>query len=471
MTTLVFTAVGTMFIMGIANWAIYSIRLTRQTQYRELALQISEAGVEYYRWHLAHAVADYTDGTGAPGPYTHIYTDKDGSPIGKYILNITPPPSGSTVVTILSTGKVDADPKIQEQVEVRVAIPSLAKYAVVANADMRFGAGTEVFGPIHSNGGVRFDGLSHNLITSARDNYDDPDHSGGNEYGVHTHVNPTDPLPPTAVPTRLDVFNAGRTFPVAAVDFAGITADLAAIKTNAQASGRYFAGSGGLGYKLVLKINDTFDLYRVNSLLPAPSNCTNTQNQTGWGTWSINTTGGATTSLGNFAFPANGLIFVEDHLWIEGTISTARLTIASARFPDNPATRKNIIVNNDLRYTNYDGQDVISLIAQDNVHVGLSSKDDLRIDAALVAQNGRIGRYYYTPPGSGQNRCSPYHVRTALTLVGMIGTNQRYGFAYTDNTGYTTRNLNYDGNLLYGPPPSFPLTSSQYSIISWRRIE
>ncbi len=51
----------------------------------------------------------------------------------------------------------------------------------------------------------------------------------------------------------------------------------------------------------------------------------------------------------------------------------------------------------------------------------------------------------------------------------MIVTNQRYGFAYTGetDTGYQIRQLNYDGNLLYGPPPSFPLTSDQYTIISW----
>jgi hypothetical protein len=123
-----------------------------------------------------------------------------------------------------------------------------------------------------------------------------------------------------------------------------------------------------------------------------------------------------------------------------------------------------------LRYTNYDGQDVLALIAQKNVNVGLVSAATLRIDAALVAKTGRVGRYYYGPPGGGSNRCSPYHSRTTLTLFGMIATNQRYGFAYTDNTGYTTRNITYDGNLLYGPPPSFPLTGDQYEVLSWKEI-
>jgi hypothetical protein len=152
-------------------------------------------------------------------------------------------------------------------------------------------------------------------------------------------------------------------------------------------------------------------------------------------------------------------------VWVRGSINGARLTIASGKFPDNQTTRTNIIVNQDLRYTNYDGRDVISLISQNNINIGLYSNDVLRIDAALIAQNGRIGRYYY---GSA---CSPYHVRSSITSYGMIGTNQRYGFAYTDSTGYTSRNLVYDANLLYGPPPSFPLAASQYSLISWEEIQ
>jgi hypothetical protein len=53
----------------------------------------------------------------------------------------------------------------------------------------------------------------------------------------------------------------------------------------------------------------------------------------------------------------------------------------------------------------------------------------------------------------------------------MIGTNVRYGFAYTDGNGYQTRTINYDANLLYGPPPSFPLTGDQYEVISWREVK
>jgi hypothetical protein len=469
---LVFGTIAVVMIGALTAWAGINIKASKVGVKREQALQIAEAGIDYYRWHLAHSPTDFTDATTTPGPYIHDFYDKDGVKLGTFSLEITPPALGFTLVKIKSTGKVISDPTISRVIAVQLAKPSLAKFAVVANTDMRFGQGTEVFGPIHSNGGIRFDGLAHNIITSAKDKYDDPDHSGNNEFGVHTHVvlpggsiNDTFralEAPNSTVQNRTDVFESGRQFPVPAVDFVGMTTDLSQIKTQAQASGKYIPSSGAQGYRILFKTNDTYDLYKVNNLLSAPNGCTNVQNQTGWGTWSIRTTGnGNQTLVGNYANPVNGLIFVEDNLWVEGQINTARITVAAGKFPDNASTRPNITVNNNLLYTSYGGQDVLSLISQGNINVGLSSLDTLRIDAALVAQNGRAGRYYYN------SSCGTAYQRAKLTLYGMIGSNGRYGFAYTDGTGYSERDIIYDANLLYGPPPSFPLTSDQYQTISW----
>lgn len=489
---LIFATIAITVTTALVSWGALVLKTTRNLDVREQALQIAEAGVEYYRWHLAHAPADYQDGTGAAGPYVHDVKDSDGDVIGYYSLTITPPPTGSTIVKIRSVGTPSIDPSVTRTIQTTLAIPSLAKFAVVANANMRFGEGTEVFGPIHSNAGIRFDGLAHNVVTSGVASYDDPDHddSGAEklEFGVHTHVDAppgsgvTDTyrpaeVPPAAVPARTDVFITGRQFPAPTFDFNGLTADLSSLKAQATSSGAYFGASGVQGYHIVLNTNDTFTIYKVNTLVSlSGSSCTGNATvltQSGWGSWSINTQSAA---IGTYAFPANGIIFVEDNLWVDGSINTARLTIAAGVFPDNVNTRKSITVNNNLTYTNYDGRDVISLIAQNNINTGYASADTLRIDAALVAQNGRAGRYYYA------SSCGASYGRTLLTLYGMIATNQRYGFAYTGSTfncgssltdvgsGYCTRNINYDSNLLYGPPPSFPLTSSQYSTISWEEM-
>ena len=470
-SVLFFASLAVVLITGIVFLSSSFLQLSVRALNRSQAFSIAEAGVEYYRWHLAHASTDYWDGQGSSstGPYVHNYYDKTGTAIGTFSLTITPPPPGSTVVVLRSTGRVNADATIQKIIEVRLAIPSLARYAVAVNDNIRFGEGTIVYGEIMSNGGVRFDGLANNLVKSAQQSYDDPDHGGQNEFGVHTHKTTIDPLPPAPVPSRPDVFVAGRQFPVPATDFGGITQDLAGIKAAAVASSTYYGSSTVNGYDLELKVDGTYNLYKVTALSSPPNGCTNTSNQSGWGTWSIQTE----TIFATGTIPQNGHIFVEENLWVRGQVNGKRLTIASGRFPDNASTRTSITVNSDLRYTNYDGTDSIALIAQNNINVGLYSADVLRIDAALIAQNGRVGRYYYQAPNddSNSNRCGPTVVRQKITLYGMIGSNLRYGFGYTDATGYIEREIIYDANLLYNPPPSFPLIGSQYVPISWDEIQ
>ena len=461
--------VAIFLIIGLLLWVnTYVNAVARDTDSAQ-AFTISEAGIEYYRWHLAHAPLDFKDGnTTSTGPYIHPYYDKNGVRVGQFELVITAPATGTTIVTIESTGKVDYDPTISKIIKVKMGLPSFARYSVVANSDMRFGAGTNVYGQLHSNGGIHFDGVAHNTVTSAKTSYDDPDYtSEPNAFGVYTRVSPQDPFPPAAVPVRTDVFKAGRSFPVPAVDFNGLTQDLSTLRAAATStSGFYLAKSSGLGYEIVLKTNDKFDVYKVNSVSSVSSNCSNYSGKSDayWGSWSVASKTLIATST-NVSFPVNGVIFVEDNLWISGQINTARLNIAAGRFPVNASTYASITVNNDLLYTNYDGQDVIGLIAQRHINVGLNSETDLRIDAAMIAQNGRVGRYHYA------SYCGANYARSVITSYGMVGTNLRYGWAWTDGSGYVNRNIIYDANLLYGPPPQFPITASQYDIISWDEVK
>ncbi len=455
--TMVFAAVSVMIISALASYAATVVKAGRVAFNREQAFQSSEAGIDYYRWHLAHAPADYKDGTGVAGPYVHSLKDKNGNTVGQFSLDITAPPLGSTKVKIKSTGSSSLDSTYLRKIESQVAKPSIAKYSVAGNNAMRFGAGTEIFGPVHVNGGIRFDGLAHNIVTSGATTYTDTDSDActtTNSYGVHTCLSPADPTSPTALPSRPDVFEAGRLISQPTIDFSGFTTDLAILKANAISEGFYrdVAGSGFVGYHIVLKTNDTFDLYKINTWAGLGS-CSGTAS------WSV----GTQTLQGNYSFPLNGIIFIEDNIVVDGQINGARLTITAADLI-SPIVNKNIIINNDILYTFYDGTDVLGMIGQAGVMVGMISEDNLKIDAALIAQNDRVGRFYY----SGGS-CA-YKNRTIISLYGMIASYVRYGFAYTDGTGYATRSLTYDANLLYAPPPNFPLTSSQYQILSWQEV-
>jgi hypothetical protein len=167
--------------------------------------------------------------------------------------------------------------------------------------------------------------------------------------------------------------------------------------------------------------------------------------------------------------PSNGIVFVENYTWVEGTINGNHLTIAAADLSPTPIY-KDIYINHNILYTDKvgndaDGPDILGLIAQNNISIGLYSDDNLEIDAALLAQRGRIGRDHYTSPLSPVD----FVHRHSITVFGSLVTKQRYGFAWTDDTGYNIRNIYFDNNLIYFPPPFFPV-GDKYQIDSWQEL-
>ena len=111
----------------------------------------------------------------------------------------------------------------------------------------------------------------------------------------------------------------------------------------------------------------------------------------------------------------------------------------------------------------------MGLLAQDNVTVGLYSEDNLEIDAALLARYGRVGRDYYS------SHEPTYYLRDTVTVYGALVTKQRYGFSWIDTqtgnrvSGYDKRNITFDNNLIYYPPPFFP-TGDKYQIDLWEEL-
>lgn len=428
----------------ISSQMVYSLSQAN----REEAFQISEAGVYFYRWYLAHALAGKTaeqiksfwsgNPLGVNTPYEGEYFDPEGGVIGKYRLQADPPDPNSTIVYVTATGWTYKNPNLKRTVRVRFRRPSWSEYMVLANDFMRFGDGTEVYGKIHSNQGIRFDGLAHNVVSSSLEKVDDPDHSGGDEYAVHTHIYPTDPLPPVALPSRPDVFAGGRQFPVAGIDFNGVISDLSYMKQQAKAGNGLYFDSSDYGRHIVLKTDGTMTVRRVTSYDTSSEK--------------ISKESSATT----YTIPNNGIIFVENNIWLEGTIKNKKVTVAAANL--SGGTQANIYLGmNNLKYSNFDGSDIIGVIAQQNVSVIKDSLDNLQLDGAFLAQSGKIGRDNY------------YDFKSSITINGSMATNVRYGFRYTDTHGYQIRNFNFDNNLLYYPPPYFP-TGTEYAIDLWEEI-
>ena len=81
-SVLIFAAITVTVVIGLVNWGAAMLAGIRNTAAREQALQIAEAGVDYYQWHLAQYPTDYADGTTTPAPYVHKFYDKDGDLLG-----------------------------------------------------------------------------------------------------------------------------------------------------------------------------------------------------------------------------------------------------------------------------------------------------------------------------------------------------------------------------------------------------
>lgn len=458
---IVIMTVVAIILTSTVTFLAQQTKLSLRVHAREQAFQIAESGIRYYRWYLAHTIEGRTPAqiatfwsTGNPigvsSPYEVEYVDPGGEAIGKYRLEVTPPAPGSTAITVKATGWAYRYPNDKRIITVRFRKPAWSENAFMLNDFNRFGEGTEVFGRIHSNAGIRFDGIAYNLVTSSVATYNDPDHTGGAEFGVHTHKTTTDPLPPAAVPARTDVFRAGRQFPVAVTDFNGVVGDLSYMKSQAQSgvnNSRYFDNSQQ-GRHIILNSDGTYSIRTVRAFSSGTNEISSYQ-------------GNAST----YTIPNDGVIFVENNVWVSGTLSNKRVTIAAANL--SSSALKNIYIGNDIRYTSYDNcTDMLGLIAQGDVEIFKSSEDDLRIDASLIAQTGRVGRQNYQG-GTDVHK-------TLITVYGAIASNERYGFEWADNNGnhvggYYNRDIIYDKNILYCPPPYFP-TGSQYEQDLWQEL-
>lgn len=497
---IVVMAAVSMLFLSITTFITSQIRNAAHEEASEQAFQIAESGVHFYKWYLAHQttgkdaamIEDFWE-SGSPygvdAPYEAEYSDPSGGPAGRYRITVTPPDPGSTIAWVESEGWSYKYPDHIRKVRARLRRPSWSENAVLANAFVRFGEGTEVYGKIMSNQGVRFDGLAHNIVMGGVWETDDPDHCeipwrwdnvlkvwvcdfSRNEFGVHTHVNAppangtndsfrADEAPPlTAAPERPDIFMAGREFPVESTDFNGVSGSLSLMLDESQSgNGIYFGNQTDFGRRIILRSDGTFDTCRVKTL-DTDTHMPVSYRRNSGSTGSCSTCG-SNICTQNYPIPQNGVIFVEDDVWLSGTVNGRKVTIAAANMTTTSPSRS-VYIPNDIRYTDYDGSDIIGVVGQGDISIPRDSESDLRIDAALLAQLGRVGRPNY---GTSDHK-------SVITIFGMIATNQRYGFAWTNGTsdwGYDTRNLYYDNNLLYYPPPYFP-TGTQYFIDLWEEL-
>lgn len=460
----VFSGIFLLLAVSLGSLVFVQQKTSLAKENREKALQIAEAGLEYYKWHLAHFPSDMQNGTGGPGPYVVDATDPEGGTIGSYSLEV----SGNTQcgvvssVDITSTGQTVADPSFKRTVFGRYAQPSVAEYAYILNSNVWAGSDRVITGKYHSNGGVRMDGTANADVTSAVATW-----TCTSSFGCS----------PSS--SQNGVFGAGPNqqlwqYPVPQIDFAGLSVDLASMKTLAVSSGLYFGPSGNYGYHVTFKNNGTIDVYRVTGTTQV---------------WGYSSSDGweqerpviSNQSLvGNYAVPSGcKLIFVEDNLWVDGVVS-GHNTIAAADVT-TPNVDRDVWLPGNLTYVADDGTNGLTVLGENNVLVGLNTPDTMNLRGIFIAQKGHFGRNHYctsecdwTHSGSEglPSSLDSYVLRDSLTLIGSIVSNGREGTKWSSGSttvsGYENRINSYDRKLATNPPPLTPYTSSDYKFVEWR---
>ena len=445
--TLIMTlAVVIMFVVifsSLAGLVSRQFRAGNRAVKQETAFQIAEAGLNDGRWRLVHNDEDTST-------LSKDVSDPFGGVLGSYEVTFEKH-AGAKLFTLTSVGVTNTP--IQETVtlEAQYGIPSVAQYALVSNENLFISPNGEVAGKVHANGGVRMDGQSDSSVTSAVATYVCPIHHG------------------CALEEKPGVWGSGEDeslwdFPVAPIDYAGMILDFIDMKSDAQTAGSYYGPSDNEGYHIVFNDDNTYTLYEVLARrAPIPSYLPDTDFQT--------LSHDILTELivGTYTIPAEGIILVEDDVWIEGEIRS-HVTLGAAVFPDHPSTRPDIILNGDISYGDVrDGTRMFAAISQGNIYIPFyAAEEKLELDGAYIAQHGRVARRHYV------GLEAEHITKDELEVYGMIASNQEPIFSWEvlsdPVSGYIDVELSYDPHLLFGPPPLIP-DSGDYALRSWEYIE
>jgi hypothetical protein len=458
LTAIVFGSIFLSVLGALASYVLSENSLQAESTSKSRGLAIAEAGLEYYRWHFAHFATDLQNGTGQPGPYTIAYNDPEGGQTGTITLAIVGNQSCGQITSadITSTGTPAENTNAKRTVVARYARPTVAKYSYILNDSVWAGSDRTILGPYHSNGGIRMDGTVNSPVTSSLSTW-----LCTSSFGCSPST------------TKNGVWGAGNnqalwSYPKPQVDFAAISANFSTLKTTATTYGKFFATNGsattdGPGYHLIFNADGTLTVKTVSAVYTNLDSVAVYDSSAGW--QNDYTRIKTEALLGTYTLPATcGLIYVEDNIWVEGTI-TSKITLISADETHSGVVPDVVLLNN-IVYSAYDGTAGLTLVAEGNMLISPQSPTNMTLNGIFIAQTGAFGRNLYDCPSS-------YEPKSTLTILGTTVSNKRTGTKWINgcggsDAGYQTRTDAYDRRLATDPPPFTPYTSTDYVFVDWR---
>ena len=456
---LVFGVIFLLLLGSLFGFILLQLKQTAKKAAWDEALQVAEAGANYYRWCLNNEVEDQCE-------LDKEYFDPEGNLVGQFSLEIIPNVScGETIERrVYSEGWTDKFPQTKRKISALYARASVAKYAYLLNDNVWAGADREIRGLYHSNGGVRMDGENQSLVTSSKGEWICTSSFGCSPCPVSDgcYIQDSKCFCPgvftTTENSKTDLFE----FPVSSFDFDVITVNLAQMKGFAQENDTYLPPSVDIdpvavGYHIKFQDDGSFEVWIITRF---------------WSNWAYNLEEGwhydyfrirneYLYDIYNFDYSCP-VLFVEDNLFVEGKIK-GKIAVASANLID-PNEETNVVLRNDIDYTTTDGSDGFVLIGEKNILISPDSPNQMELRGIFIAQKGHFGRNHY-----------PNNFKEKLEIVGAVVSNGRVGTRWSSGghivSGYSKRENYFDSKLVYSPPPFTPYVTSGFKIIEWEEIE
>lgn len=464
-TTIALTGILALLVMASLSFARSGTQQTARQGRADIAIQVADAGVNRYisrlvedpryyeRW-IDLAEDPRIDPTGvvhAPGtpwtpgvswtyagpPQTWVELQEARFGEAAYSLRVTPPPPGSDLVTVLSTGQSDrTSPRpVTRTIQSQIRPTSIADFQMISNATVKYGSTATTTGKLYSAVDINHQGIARA-----------PAYAQNWTCSSNSFTCPS-PSTPAGV-FQAGAYNASTTpsfrdkFPTP-IDFNHFTQSRLDIKDAAQAGGSAWNDPSANAWMVqflsdgrarVWKITATSDIGRQIGAYGCPT---------------------------TVAVPANGAMYFEQSVIVsDGSTRADSCNQTAGPRPSTVngrvtiATKGNVYIGGNIAYQS-SGDDVLGLIAGGEVIIAKYTPRDLTWRAASLAQSGQWRTYQGANDG----------LHDSMLYIGSQTTSDG-GYA----SMFLQREYQYDETLQRLRPPFYPILEGSWETYYWREV-
>lgn len=459
------TGVLALLVLASLSFARSSTTQTANEGRGDIATQVADAGINRYISRLVedpryydHFVdlaedpridpygvvhppgSSWTPGTtwtyaGPPKTWIPMQDERFGR--ASYSLRISPPPPGSDLVTVQSTGQVSQDsPKpVTRSIQSQIHPTSIADFQMISNATIKYGSAATTTGKLYSANDVNHQGVARAPVYAQ--------HFACSSNGFECSGSST----PSAVyqggaydsttsPSFRDKF-------ATPIDFNHFTQSRLDIKDAAMASGYHWDQPDANAWLVQFLADGRARVFKIKS------------------TPDIGQQLGSIGCPQLVSVPANGAMYFEQSVIVSygGTKADACNATGGARHSVvngrvTIATKNNVYIGGNIAYA-ASGDDVLGLIAANELIIAKYTPRDLTWRAASLAQSGQWRTYQGTEDGAHD---SMLYVGSQTTADG--------GYA----SMFRRREYQYDETLQRLRPPFYPILEGSWETFYWREV-